>query len=79
MASSERGQEQDEAEGAGGLDISPGLARSEEPAMTTPPPPLPPSRDPLHGITLERIVQELVDHFGWEGLGERVRLRALLH
>jgi len=43
--------------------------------MTTPPPTPPPSRDSLHGITLERIVNELVDHFGWEGLGERVRLR----
>jgi uncharacterized protein (DUF2132 family) len=46
--------------------------------MTIPPsspPTSPPSRDPLHGITLERIVNELVDYFGWEGLGERVRLR----
>jgi uncharacterized protein (DUF2132 family) len=32
-------------------------------------------KDPLHGITLERIVTELVEHFGWEALGEQVRIR----
>jgi uncharacterized protein (DUF2132 family) len=45
--------------------------------MTTPPtpPPSPYSRTPLQGITLERIVTELVEYFGWEDLGQRVRLR----
>jgi uncharacterized protein (DUF2132 family) len=32
-------------------------------------------RNPLHGITLERIVTELVEFFGWPELGERVRIR----
>ena len=32
-------------------------------------------RDPLHGVTLERMLNELVDHFGWEALGEQVRIR----
>jgi uncharacterized protein (DUF2132 family) len=32
-------------------------------------------RNPLHGITLERIVTELVEHFGWEELGQQVRIR----
>ena len=32
-------------------------------------------RNPLHGITLERIVTELVDHFGWVELGQQVRIR----
>ena len=32
-------------------------------------------RDPLHGVTLERMLHELVDHFGWEALGEQVRIR----
>jgi uncharacterized protein (DUF2132 family) len=32
-------------------------------------------RNPLHGITLERIVTELVDHFGWAELGVQVRIR----
>jgi uncharacterized protein (DUF2132 family) len=33
------------------------------------------SRDPLHGLTLEALLQQLVDHFGWDGLADRVRLR----
>lgn len=27
------------------------------------------SNDPLHGITLETIVKKLVEHYGWEELG----------
>jgi uncharacterized protein (DUF2132 family) len=34
-----------------------------------------PSRDPLHGITLERMVTELVAHFGWPELGQRIPIR----
>lgn len=30
--------------------------------------------NPLHGITLERMVTELQAHFGWEGLGDRIRI-----
>ena len=33
------------------------------------------SNDPLHGITLERLLTELVNHFGWEELGRRVPIR----
>ena len=36
-------------------------------------------RDPLHGITLEKIVTELVAHFGWEELGEHVHIRCFTH
>ena len=32
-------------------------------------------KNPLHGITLERIVTELVEFFGWPELGEQVRIR----
>ena len=32
-------------------------------------------RNPLHGITLERIVTELVEHFGWVELGTQVHIR----
>ena len=32
-------------------------------------------RNPLHGITLERILTRLVDHFGWEELGRRIDVR----
>lgn len=40
----------------------------------------PPRRsDPLHGITLERMLVELEAHFGWAGLGERVRIRCFTH
>jgi uncharacterized protein (DUF2132 family) len=31
--------------------------------------------DPLHGVTLERIVTDLSAHFGWEELGRRVPIR----
>lgn len=32
------------------------------------------SKDPLHGKTLEAILNELVTHFGWEQLGARIRI-----
>jgi len=32
------------------------------------------SKDPLHGKTLEAIVTELVAHFGWEDLGQHIRI-----
>jgi uncharacterized protein (DUF2132 family) len=32
-------------------------------------------RDPLHGVTLERMLNELVEHFGWPAMGERIRIR----
>jgi uncharacterized protein (DUF2132 family) len=31
--------------------------------------------DPLHGVTLERIVTELSAHFGWEEMAQRVPVR----
>lgn len=30
--------------------------------------------NPLHGITLEQIVTRLVDHYGWDGLAERINI-----
>lgn len=39
----------------------------------------PRSNDPLHGITLEKLVTELSAHFGWEELGRRVPIRCFLH
>lgn len=32
-------------------------------------------RNPLHGVTLERMVTELVDRLGWDELGRRIRIR----
>jgi len=34
-----------------------------------------PSNDPLHGITLEKIVTELFERHGWEELGQRIPIR----
>jgi uncharacterized protein (DUF2132 family) len=33
------------------------------------------ARDPLHGMTLEKILERLVEHYGWEELGERIPIR----
>ncbi len=33
------------------------------------------SNDPLHGITLEKLLTELVAHFGWQELARRVPIR----
>ncbi len=32
------------------------------------------SKDPLHGITLEKIVTHLVESYGWEELGQHIRI-----
>ena len=42
--------------------------------MSTPQP-----RNPLHGITLETMLNELVAHFGWPGLAEQVNIRCFTH
>lgn len=34
----------------------------------------PQPNNPLHGITLETIVVSLVDHYGWEVLGDKIRI-----
>ncbi len=31
--------------------------------------------NPLHGITLEQLLSELVDHYGWEYLGQKITIR----
>lgn len=33
------------------------------------------SRDPLHGVTLEKLLTELVAEFGWDGLAREVDVR----
>jgi len=32
-------------------------------------------KNPLHGITLEMIVTQLVEHYGWEELGQQVKIK----
>lgn len=31
--------------------------------------------DPLHGVTLEMILTQLVEHYGWEKMGRIVRIK----
>lgn len=33
-------------------------------------------RNPLHGLTLERMLTDLVDYYGWEELGARIQVRS---
>jgi len=35
--------------------------------------------NPLHGITLERILNELVACFGWDDLGRQIDIRCFNH
>ncbi len=37
-------------------------------------PPKPQPKNPLHGITLEQILNELVAFFGWPELAEQIRI-----
>jgi uncharacterized protein (DUF2132 family) len=32
-------------------------------------------RNPLHGVTLQAMLEALVAHFGWDGLGQRIAVR----
>lgn len=33
------------------------------------------SKDPLHGITLQKIVEKLVDYYGFDTLGELINIK----
>jgi uncharacterized protein (DUF2132 family) len=33
------------------------------------------SNDPLHGITLEMILTQLVEHYGWDEMGRSIKIR----
>ncbi len=35
--------------------------------------------NPLHGVTLEMILQQLVAHYGWEALGREIEIRCFNH
>jgi uncharacterized protein (DUF2132 family) len=37
------------------------------------------SKDPLHGITLERILNQLVQQYGWAELAKRIPIRCFLN
>jgi uncharacterized protein (DUF2132 family) len=36
------------------------------------------SNDPLHGKTLEMILNHLVDHFGWDELGDLIKINCFI-
>jgi len=38
-----------------------------------------PSNDPLHGITLEMILTQLVQQYGWSGLAKRIPIRCFFN
>ena len=40
---------------------------------------LPQRSNPLHGLTLETVLKALVEHFGWDELGERIPVRCFTH
>lgn len=33
------------------------------------------TNNPLHGITLEKLLTELVEHYGWQQLGQMVNIK----
>jgi uncharacterized protein (DUF2132 family) len=33
------------------------------------------NQDPLHGVTLEKMVTTLAEHYGWDELGKRINIR----
>ena len=33
--------------------------------------------NPLHGITLQQLLESLVEHYGWEELGKRVDIKSI--
>jgi uncharacterized protein (DUF2132 family) len=35
--------------------------------------------NPLHGITLEKLLNELVTHYGWQDLGQQIEIRCFTH
>jgi uncharacterized protein (DUF2132 family) len=35
----------------------------------------PQSKDPLHGVTLQRILEQLVDYYGFDTLGELIKIK----
>lgn len=53
------------------------LANARIDPMTHPPAMQP--RNPLHGITLEKMLLALVDTYGWAELATRVPLRCFAH
>ena len=39
----------------------------------------PRTQDPLHGVTLEMVVTQLVEKYGWEELGQTISIKCFTH
>jgi len=37
------------------------------------------TNNPLHGLTLENILTQLVEHYGWETLGQHIKIKCFNH
>ena len=35
--------------------------------------------NPLHGVTLEQLLKQLVAYYGWEALGQKIEIRCFTH
>ena len=35
-------------------------------------------RDPLHGVTLQQVLETMVAHYGWRELAERIPIRCFM-
>lgn len=38
-----------------------------------------PHANPLHGVTLQMMLEHLVERYGWDGLGDRISIRSFTH
>lgn len=38
----------------------------------------PQANNPLHGITLETVLTEMVEKYGWECMGEKIAIRCFM-
>lgn len=38
----------------------------------------PQKNNPLHGITLKTILEELIAHYGWESLGQKIKIKCFI-
>ena len=60
----------------GGVTAESGTSNADpQPGNPAPSTPVRASKDPLHGITLEKLLTELVAAFGWEALAREVDVR----
>ncbi len=37
------------------------------------------ANNPLHGVTLEQIVNSLVEYYGWDKLGKRINIKCFIN